>query len=452
MNEEKKHTIDAVEEYSQELKLSHIENGIDLETFEYKESGDFKNFPTNIFPEKIENLIDVLYRNVGFEKSVSASAMLFAVSTIIGNSKQIKVKNTWIDPPNLWIAIVGKRGTMKTPTIKFPLLPLQGDEVGYAEEFEKELASWNRLEKEEQQHQDKPTRKQRITTDITAEGMVKLLKENPNGIGIVKDELNGLFKEMSRYNSAGVLEFLLSAYSGGQFIKNRATQDSTTIDNIFLSIIGTIQPQVLKQMANTNTDNGFIDRWLYVKSENKIPDFDINQDIDIALIESYNSFIRRIKDQAISQEQMTWAPKSKAEFQDCINKIRHIMKHDDTSDQLSAYLAKIETYFARFCTLIAIMDMDILIEKKHVQKAFMLAKFYIWTAENTFIGFENEEEINAIYKTASATTKKQKVIALHKNLPKMTHKQIAEEIGCNKSFVQRTIKNIPPDQDIKIPL
>ncbi len=31
MNEEKKHTIDAVEEYSQELKLSHIENGIDLD-------------------------------------------------------------------------------------------------------------------------------------------------------------------------------------------------------------------------------------------------------------------------------------------------------------------------------------------------------------------------------------------------------------------------------------
>lgn len=427
------------------------EYSFDVDTFEYKENGNFKEFPTNIFPEKIENLIDALYINVGFEKSVSASAMLFAVSTIIGNSKSIKVKTPWIDTPNLWIAIVGKRGTMKTPTIKFPLTPLQRDEVGYAEEFEEKLASWNRLDKEEQAHQDKPKRRQRITTDITAEGMVKLLKENPNGIGIVKDELNGLFKEMSRYNSAGVLEFLLSAYSGGQFVKNRATQDSITIDNIFLSIIGTIQPQVLKQMANTNTDNGFIDRWLYVKSENKIPDFDINQDIDIALIESYNSFIRRIKDQTISQEQMKWGEKSRTEFQDSINNIRRIMKHDNTSDQLSTYLAKIETYLARFCILIAIMDMDIIIEKKHVQKAFMLAKYYIWTAENTFIGFENEEEINAIYKTADATTKKQKVIALHKNLPKMTHKQIAEEVGCNKSFVTRTITNIPPNQGIEIP-
>jgi len=39
---------------------------IDTETFEYKENTIFKEFPTNIFPEKIENLIDVLYRNVGF--------------------------------------------------------------------------------------------------------------------------------------------------------------------------------------------------------------------------------------------------------------------------------------------------------------------------------------------------------------------------------------------------
>lgn len=411
----------------------------DVDTFEYKVNGDFKNFPTSIFPEKIENLIDLLYKNAGFEKSVTGSAILFTISTIIGNSKSIRVKNTWIDTPNLWMAVVGKRGTMKTPTIKFPIKPLQDNENFYAEEFEKEIASWNRLEKEEQKHQDKPTRKQRITTDITAEGLVRLLKENPNGIGIVKDELNGLFKEMGRYNSAGVLEFLLSAFSGGQFVKNRATQDSITIDNIFLSIIGTIQPQVLKQMANTNTDNGFIDRWLYVQSDNNIPSFDINSDIDRAQIEYYNNFIRRAKDMSISKEEMQWGAKSRIGLEEGINKIRHIIRQDDTSNQLAAYLSKIEIYYVRFCILIAIMDNSVTIEKKHVEKAFILAKFYIWTANNTFIGFENEEEINAIYKTEDATTKKQKVIALHKHFPKMRHQKISEEVGCNKSFVTRTI-------------
>jgi hypothetical protein len=419
---------------------------IDTETFEYKENTIFKEFPTNIFPEKIENLIDVLYRNVGFEKSVSASAILFAVSTIIGNSKRIKVKNTWIDTPNLWLAIVGKRGTMKSPTIKFPVTPLQKDEIFFAEEYEKEIASWNRLEKDQQKHEEKPTRKQRITTDITTEGLIKLIKENPNGIGIIKDELNGLFKEMGRYQGAGALEFLLSAYSGGQHIKNRATQDSITVDNVFLSIIGTIQPQVLKSMANNNTDNGFIDRWLYVKSENKVPEFKIDNDIDLQYIESYNRFIIDIKNMSSSEEAMILTAKARSEFQDGINRIRHQMRNDETPQQLTAYLAKMETYFARFCILIAVMEQCITIEKKHVEKAYMLTKFYIYTAGNTFIGFDNEEEINSIYKTEGATTKKQKVLALHKNLPNMTQANIAEEVGCNRTFVHKEIKKLAKDQ------
>jgi hypothetical protein len=426
---------DIVEEYKEMVDFT-----MDMETFKYKENKNFEKFPTNIFPEKIENLIDLLYTNVGFEKSVTASSILFTVSTIIGNSKRIKVKNTWIDTPNLWLAIVGKRGTMKSPTIKFPVTPLQKDEITFAEEYEKEITSWNRLEKEQQNQEEKPTRKQRVTTDITTEGLIRLIKENPNGIGIIKDELNGLFKEMNRYQGAGALEFLLSAYTGGQYIKNRATQDSTTVENVYLSIIGTIQPQILKSIANNNTDNGFIDRWLYVKSENKVPGFNIDSDIDIQYIESYNRFIIDIKNMSSSNDSMVWSAKARTEFQDGINRIRTIMRNEETPHQLTAYLSKMETYFARFCILIAVMDQEIQIEKQHVQKAYMLTKFYIYTANNTFIGFDNEEEINAIYKTENANTKKQKVLALHKHLPNMQKKDIAEVVGCNRSFVQDTLK------------
>ena len=421
---------------------------VDLETGDYKENTTFEKFPTNIFPEKIENLINLLYTNVGFEKSVTASAILFALSTVIGNSKQIKVKNTWIDTPNLWLAIVGKRGTMKSPTIKFPVVPLQNDEKRFAEEYEKDIASWNRLEKDVQKHEDKPTRQQRITTDITTEGLIKLIKENSKGIGIIKDELNGLFKEMNRYQGAGALEFLLSAFTGGQYIKNRATQESITVDNVFLSIIGTIQPQVLKSMANNNTDNGFIDRWLYVKSENKIPEFTIDSDIDAKYIESYTRFMVDMKNMSSDNKVMLWGAKAKLEFQDSINKIRHQMRAEETPQQLSAYLAKMETYFARFCILIAVMDKDITIEKIHVQKAYMLTKFYIYTANNTFIGFDNEEEINAIYKMEGATTKKTKVLALHQHMTKMKQADIAEEVGCNISYVKRTVGDSKTNKQI----
>ena len=415
---------------------------LDLDKFEYKVNQALKDYPINIFPEKIENLIIRLHDAVGFEKSVTASTMLFVVSTIIGNSKNIKIKNTWIDTPNLWIAIVGKRGTMKTPTINFPIKALQKDELEYAEAYTKEIESYNRLDSDQQKKEQKPRRKQRLTTDITAEALVKLLSENPNGIGIIKDELNGLFQEMGRYGGAGLLEFLLSAFSGGQYIKNRATQDSITVDNIFLSIIGTIQPQVLKAMATNNTDNGFIDRWLYVKSENKIPEFTFD-DIDPMFIDDYYRFIRDVKNMVSKEtELMRWNPKALSEFKDCINKIRHKMRSEETPLQLSSYLAKIETYFARFCLLIPIMNGRIEIERNDVLKAHKLAMYYTDTANNTFIEFDNQEEIRAIYKREGATTKTSKIIALRKHLPEMTITAIAEEVGTYRTYASKIIKEM----------
>lgn len=411
-----------------------------LENEEYIENKIFQTFPTNIFPEKIENLVDALYRKAGFEKSVTASAILFTVSTIIGNSKQIKVKNVWIDTPNLWFAIVGKRGTLKTPTINFPIKPLQQDEIQFGKTYDEDLSSWNKLDKEKQIEEEKPIRRQRITTDATPEALIKLMKENPNGIGILKDELNGLFEEMDRYSSSGTLEIMLSAFNGGLYVKDRATQKSITVENIFLSIIGTIQPQVLKRIANNNTENGFIDRWLYVESENNIPDFKIDEDIDQRDIEKYNWFIHYVKEMSSNSNNMEWAPGSRKEFELSINRIRHQKRDEKTPAQLSAYLSKIETYLARFCILIPIMERTYEITPDHVKKAYRLAMFYVHTANNTFIGFDKEEEYRAIFKKERSAGKKDKIIALYKNIPTMQQKEICEVVQTDKSFVSKTIK------------
>lgn len=406
--------------------------------FEFQKADNKIEFPLFIFPPKIENIIKRLEDAAGFEKSVSAASILFTVSTIIGNSKTIKVKSVWKDTPNIWIAIIGRRGTMKTPTINFGINPLKQDEKTYSERFESEIAVYNETKKEDRSESKRPIRQQRYSNDVTVEGLIRALKENPNGMGIFKDELNGFFEEMSRYKSGGNLEFYLSAFSGGLYTKNRASYDTITIDDIFLSIIGSIQPEVLKSVSATNTVNGMIDRWLFVESENGIYEFNFD-DLDPKFVLEYNNFIDEIKTISKINDELVWSIEGIDSFKEGMNGIETLMKDDNTSDQIYTYLSKMKTYFARFCALIPVMWGSLTIDKFHVEYAFSLITFFINTALNTFLEFENTRNIENIYKIENASTQKQKVMAICKHLPELKVTEIAKLVGCSRSYASTTV-------------
>lgn len=415
-----------------------IPKQLKLQHFEYKGVSKHVDFPLYIFPEKIENIINKLHDSAGFEKSVSAASILFTVSTLLGNSKSIKVKTVWVDTPNIWIAIIGKRGSMKTPTINFGISPLKRDETEFSNTFDNEIMEWNKLDKDTKAKTIRPKRIQRFSNDVTVEGLIKAMKENPNGMGIFKDELNGFFEELNRYKTGGNLEFYLSAFSGGMYTKNRASYDAITIDNIFLSIIGSVQPQVLKQISTNNTVNGMIDRWLFVESNDDVYEFDFT-DIDPQFVNEYHDFYSIIKDHSFTKSEMEWNDDSLSTFKEGMNAIESIMTDDTTSDQIFTYLSKMKTYFARFCVLIPVMYNTMKIEKYHVEYAFKLTTFFIDTALATFLGFENNTNIENIFKEENANTQKQKVIAISKHLPGISVTEIAKLVGCSRSYASTTV-------------
>ena len=49
---------------------------------------------------------------------------MWAISLIIGNSLQVKVKNGWYELPVVWFSLVGNPGIGKTPSIRLMLAPL----------------------------------------------------------------------------------------------------------------------------------------------------------------------------------------------------------------------------------------------------------------------------------------------------------------------------------------
>ena len=119
-----------------------------------------------------------------------------------------------------------------------------------------------------------PTR-QVLIQDSTPEARYKALKDNPHGLLLYADELNGIFENMGRYNKNGERSELLSTYDGEDIIINRKGQGAEIIENPFLSMLGGIQPEVLKRAFNSPefTDSGFMPRVSLFYPKNYIESF-----------------------------------------------------------------------------------------------------------------------------------------------------------------------------------
>ncbi len=407
-------------------------------TFEIIEQNGVLPFPIEIFPDDIQYILNTLKTDASFETQVTGSTLMFVVSTIIGLSRKIVIKSgVWEDTPNLWISIVGRRGTMKTPASKYILKPLENAEKEFAAEFDRNISNWAATPKKDRKDEDKPKRRQRFSNDTTVEGLIDAMAYNANGLGIYKDELNGFFEEMNRYNTGGNLEFYLSAFNGGIYIKNRKSYDTQTVNDIYLAMLGSIQPEVLRDVSTTQTSNGMIDRWLYTISDDIIPSTNMNE-IQPELTNSYSMFIESMIQRCSINKSLIWKNDARDLFINSLNEIEDIMR-DDCDKMLFTYLSKIKTYFARFVTIVSVMDNTDIISDEQVHKAKLLVAYYISTAMHTFIGFDNHITIDQMYKTEKAETMKAKVLAIRKHFKDKTVSDIAKMVGCTRIYASRVV-------------
>src|SRR5690606_16674121 len=104
-------------------------------------------------------------------------SLLWAISLIIGNSLQVKVKNGWYEPPVVWFSLVGNPGIGKTPSIRLMLAPLIKENNKKIKDYierKKEYDAYEKLSKaEKEKHIDvePPSKKQNIVDDITMEAL-----------------------------------------------------------------------------------------------------------------------------------------------------------------------------------------------------------------------------------------------------------------------------------------
>jgi hypothetical protein len=421
-------------------------------------------FPIEVFPEDLQKYI--LECNSKLDSSIEymGGSLLWLFSVIIGNSLKIEVKNGWVESVNIWLALVGKAGIGKTPSINniiFPLNTINNREIKkYIKDYAK-FSEFEKMSKEEKQRSEeikKPIKSQFIVNDVTLEALVDLHEENKNSVGVFKDELNGFFKDMNKYRAGSDLEFWLSSWSNKGVSMNRKTAKSSFVESPIIPILGGIQPAILNQIyTEENKDNGFIDRMLVIFPELEVEKYN-EEEIDQKMLTWYSDTIIELfylfkktvielnEDGEIISKNVRFNKDANKEWVRIFNKITDLQNSNDENEYFKSMLPKQKSYIPRFSLIINTIKTCFtgedytVITKESVLGAEKLSDYFVSMAKKVKFDSIQKNEIKKVIKSKSDRPIKEQIKTIVEANPNVNKKELAEQLGISRSMLYRFIK------------
>jgi hypothetical protein len=429
---------------------------------------DRAQFPIDIFPKEIQHFIIESSTSLGMSIDYMGCAFLWVLSLVTGNSMVIEVKPGWKEIATLWIAIVGKPGIGKTPSLKQIIDPLRKLNVIEQRNFQKQFELYNaysKLDKKEKEHCQevhKPVNKQFIVGDVTLEALIDIHEENPNAIGVFKDELAGWLKDMNKYRAGSDLEFWLSSWSGTPISLNRKTSKNAFVDKPFIPVIGGIQPSIFDDFTEgENKENGFVDRVLISYPELIVNHY-TKEYIDFELIKWYDSFVVNMKEtinkrflkfdenDQIQPLVVRFDKESEKEWIRIFNKYTDIQNSDDENEYMKSMLPKQKSYIPRFALLLNNVwffssdNYDVeKINKESILRAERLSEYFISMAKLVKQDSKNKSDLSNLAK--DKTTNFEKFKAMYLADKELNKTVVAEMLDVSRKSIYQWVKKIESD-------
>jgi hypothetical protein len=246
-------------------------------------------FPLDVFPPRVRRFLLDGARTMGCPVDYLAVPFLVMAAAALGASRALQVKAGHIQRAILYAAVVGKPGKTKTPAQDMVLEPVRdAEEVRHAAwekawaEYQAKMKVYEADEKKwlKDREGDRPTKperpvQERLTVgDITVETFKVILKENPHGVALVRDELIGWVLGMNQYRGGGKgddQQFYQTGWSGLMDVRDRLTSHETGsvhCRHIFLCVLGGLVPDNLPELRGDHpkhraADDGWVDRVLF---------------------------------------------------------------------------------------------------------------------------------------------------------------------------------------------
>jgi len=95
------------------------------------------------------------------------------------------------------------------------------------------------------------------TNDVTVEKLGELLRDNPHGMLVLRDELAGWLRALDKTGREGDREFFLEGWNGtGSYTVDRIGRGTIHIPSLTLSLFGGIQPGKLQALVASAIHGG----------------------------------------------------------------------------------------------------------------------------------------------------------------------------------------------------
>ena len=247
-------------------------------------------FPLHVLPKAVGVYIAAAAASIGVPPDYVAAFALPLLGAAVGRSRAAVVKRTFRKPPLLWTALVAPPSAGKSPALALAAAPVWKAEGEWRAEYEVKLAEYERALAESKAAEKvwrdggcegdppakpvRPTLRQVVLDDTTAEAAARVLRDNPRGCVLAKDELSGFVLALNQYKGGkgADRQFFLSAWALAPTKVNRAGDKDAPpllVPAPFLAVAGALCPDLLPVLrgdtrAGDAPADGFIDRFLTV--------------------------------------------------------------------------------------------------------------------------------------------------------------------------------------------
>jgi hypothetical protein len=299
---------------------------------------------------------------MGSDPGGLAAAAIAVCAAAIPDRIRVQVKRhdrNWQESARLWVGLIGNPSTKKSPIISAAARPLVRIDRDLYREWAQARAAYDALPKDEQKLTHPPRQTRLRIEDTTMEAAQEVLRDSPEGILCLQDELSGWFGAMDKYSGArgGAKDrsFWLQAFNGGSYAINRVGRGAGLIENLSVSMLGGIQPEPMRKIAGESIDDGLLQRLLPIILRPATLGCDAPMPDVVGRYDKLVEALHRLNDPSIQLGDFS----PFLRFDDCAQEVRQrleerhlkLMATENLNRKLAAHIGKFDGLFARLCVV-----------------------------------------------------------------------------------------------------
>lgn len=329
-----------------------------------KNCNKWKPFPTHVLPPVIRKFAEDGAASIGCDPTTIDLPLLVVIASAIGNTRRLRLTNTWDVPPVLWTAVIGRSGSQKSPGYKFAMRPVEAIRRDLNRQHSKALAKFTPEDKDGNKVPP-PMLERWSVSDVTVESLADLLEANRRGLMLNAEELSGWIGNFGRYSKggsqSGEAARWLTCYDAGNIQVDRKTGDKRSIfvSDAAVCVTGTIQPGTLNRALGVeHRENGLLPRMLLAHPPQRQKSWR-NVDVDPKTVERMTDIVRRLRDLDFQFDRFEKEVPRICRLTDAgslewikFYNAHAVEQHNAESDELAAAFSKLEEVTARLALLI----------------------------------------------------------------------------------------------------